>query len=311
MRASALVPAILFVLCSLAACNGGSSGGGPAPTPSPSPLRLYVSDGGTPGSVAAYLLPLTAKSVPIVTLTGGGVPVGMAADSAGRLFVANSATGRIQVFTQPILNGATPFFTLGPLVGTLAGDVKVDAQGNVYAPIATSCGFPCTNVQVEVFSSPVSSSSSASVTFTVQSADFIASHGMTFDPGGHLWTNTGKIPCSMREFSTPFTAASTPLLAFTNACAGYGLAFDSSGKLYTSGNGGIDVYSPPFSSSSTKDFTISSAPPSYLAFDAAGNLYAVAGSNLLEFSPPFGSTSVPVVTISLSARTQAGIAIGP
>ncbi len=321
MRTLGVAPEIFLACSILAACGGGGSSGAvptggssprPTPTPTPAQVRLYVSDGRTPGTINVFLLPLNTTSAPVTVLAGNNGPAGMAFDGAHRLFVANSLSGSLQVFAPPIVSGAVPAFTLS---AAAAVDVKLDSRGSAYALGSTRCGFFCSLDNIQVFSSPITGSSTVSVTFPVMRGSLLRTQGLAFDGSGHLWTNTGfRGTCTMQEYSTPIEPSTTAVLTFNNSCAnGYGLAFDSSGNMYSDGINGVDVYDAPFTASTTRAFTINNLSPVYLAFDPSGNLYvADIGGSLHEFSPPFSSKSVPVVALALPGVPEtAGIAIGP
>ena len=299
--------------------NGGTGeSASPSPTPSPTPaaLRAYISDNGTPGTVSVFSLPLTSSSAPRISIAGSGGPAAMGFDPVHRLFVVNSGSGVIQVFSQPITNAAVPTVAFhGPNTG-IAGngqeDVAFDPSGNAYISIGACAAFRCVG-NISAFAAPITSSSVPA--FVISERNSVP--GLAFDATGNLWavaSGFGGYATSITQFKPPFSSTSTPSLSFGDRFA-TAIAFDSTGNLYAANLNGVDVYTPPLTSSTAKAFTIAApgASPAYLAFDSAGTLYVtVSNGTVLVFTPPFSSNSTPAVTMPIpGAPTNAGIAIGP
>jgi sugar lactone lactonase YvrE len=305
---------ICAVITMLAACNGGAGGTVPPQTgglrqskliPAPAKARLYVSSG---RAIRVYKLPITAKSTPVATLkTGKGEPTGMAFDPMDRLFVANLSS-KIQVFTQPIVDGAVPSFTLA--TAGSANDVTLDSTGDAVVGESYPRGCPfCFFGYIEVFAAPITSSST--VSYTLNGGYVTVS--VAFNPNGNLWTELAQYssnkPNGMAEYSSPLRKGQRPIKRFKlgHNFGPTGLAFDSAGNLYVPTRTGVAVYQPP----RKKLFTIkASVGEGYLAFDASGNLYLTTDNRkLLKFSPPFSASSRPIVTLDLP-NSPAGVAIG-
>ena len=307
-----------------------------AVTPSPPLGRMYISDGANPGTIKAYAWPSLPLGNPLATLIGSNGPQGMAFDKAGDLFVANSAGQAVQVFSQPITDGAKPRFTLKPFflfcLGSCsnpllpdvavdsAGGLALDEGGTLYYQHCIEVCFATLTLKrsLYVYPAPVSASSPYhEISFSCQvhfkgykrigsncpDSGFGFFADIAFDRSGNLWAALSD--GHLEEYASPATT-SAPVLSVPISASG--IKFDTIGNLYVGTSNGVDVYRPPFSASMTKAFSINVAAPGYLAFDATGKLLvSSAGKNVLVFAPPFSSASVPVATLPVVAS---GIAIG-
>jgi hypothetical protein len=314
---------LAFLLAAaLTACSGASStvpqrDDSVDTLPSPSNLtsasenmRLYVS--GSRG-INVYKLPITATSTPVAVLKAGNQTGGMNFDSAHRLFVA-AGSNTIEVFTQPILNGAVPSFTLATY--TAPSSVALDSTGNaVVAEDRPSCHTICLFGVIEVFSAPISKSSTAG--YGLDGGYYTVS--VAVDPDGNFWTETADYSdMSSNKLTAYHESLSkkrwTAFRSFNLDVHNYGpagLAFDAAGNMYAPTQNGLEVYQPhPW----RKAFTIkASVSGGGLAFGPNGNLYVTTDNGrLLVFSPPFSASSMPRVTLHIPGRSlDAGIAIGP
>jgi len=296
---------------------GGPNGGG-GQTPTPVPQRLYVSDplqppNSTAGTIYAFALPVTASSTPVAVLSGTSFPEHMAFDPTQRLFVVNG--GAMQVFSQPIVSGAAPAFTIA--AGEARSSIAFDAQGNAYFTQCTSFVFSaCYDGEVDVLTAPLSSVSTVQFALTKTAAHQVP-FGLAFDKSGNLWVSVGGLskPAQLFEYSPPINSASVVALKFAASQVGT-LAFDAAGNLYIAGASGVDVYMPPFRAASSKAFTVPmphGGDAFAIAFDAAGKAYVSdSNGNIQVFTAPLSAGSVPVATLPLAlSPTEAGVAIGP
>jgi hypothetical protein len=309
-----------FACCLLAAatvilgigCGATSTGAPPVlptlpPTPTPQPVHLYLSQG------SVYTLPISNAS--ITALTIGSAGLGMALDATHRLVVARPADGTVQVFAAPIVNGATPAFTLSSGL-TGANDVAVDLAGDLliagYKPMMVCFFRNCRFVnrhQIQFVQAPIASSSVATTMYVGTPVLFVNQSmlAVALDPNGNLWSTNGA---KLFEFKPPFGPGAT--VASIIGEAGVGIAFDSNGNMFVATASGLDVFQPPFSGLMTKAFTINAASASYLAFDPSHNLYVTTtAGQLLIFAQPLRAASTPLITLNVPGGSNSGIAIGP
>lgn len=303
----------------LTACHGGGNTVPPTngttflpiskQIPAPAKARLYVSGG---NGIKVYKLPITSKSNPVAVLkTGKGNATGMAFDPMHRLFAANSSK-IIEVFTQPIINGAVPAFTLA--TAGSANNVALDSAGDAVVAESYARGCPfCMFGYIEVFAAPITSSST--VSFTLNGG--YATVSVAFNSNDNLWAELADYeasqPNGIQGYASPLRKGHEPIKSFRlgHNYGPTGLAFDSGGNMYVPTRAGVAVYQPhPWRKTVTMKASVNEG---YLAFDAAGNLYVTTDSRkLLEFSPPFSASSTPIVTLDLPhGRGVAGVAIGP
>ena len=83
-------------------------------------------------------------------------------------------------------------------------------------------------------------------------------------------------------FTLPVSSSSTPYAQFAAGSDGTPL-FLPNGSLYQGGSGKINVYTPPFTNTSTPSSFVTTAglSPAYLAIDPAGNVYETSGGNTI------------------------------
>lgn len=319
---------LIALQIALVACGGAGSTPGQLPTghpmtsPSPSspPSRLYLSGS---GAIDIFALPLTNGSTVADHIADTSFPQGMSFDPTHRLFVANRQlrnNGSVQIFTQPLANGAIPAFSLttGTTVCVPTGcgnsaalDVAFDRAGDLFVvgsqPFIICPTIRCpelvTGGMFMEFIAPITSSSTPSVSSSGSGVPLL---GDAIDHNGDLWI--ARSDGELVETNPPFGAGSGGFELAANTSGG--VAFDAAGNLYVATAGGVDVYRPPFSSSMTRAFTISATLPQFLAFDQAGNLYVTAGSQMLVFTPPFSGATGPLITLT-PPNAEFGIAIGP
>src|ERR1700737_1034574 len=118
MKVLRLLLPIALSVSVLAACTAQNQVLLPPPGSNPG-QHVFVSDFLFPGTIHIFgPTPLSASSTQAGSFSGIDDPVGMKFDGSNRLYVANfggnggAPNRRIQVFTQPIANGATAAFTI-------------------------------------------------------------------------------------------------------------------------------------------------------------------------------------------------------
>jgi streptogramin lyase len=212
------------------------------------------------------------------------LPLGMAFDATGNLWVANYVSNTILEYASP--------YTGSPIL-TVSNTALIGPAGIVFDSSHNMIVSSYNNNTISVFTPPYTGTP---VTFSARPAGGDPFQ-IALDASGNLYVATSSN--ALTVFAPPFTSSSTPAYSITTGITfGYGLAFDGSGNLwYMDGSNGIEEYTPPFSASSAPVLTMSNAAfksNGNLAFDAAGNLYYTNSSTLAGVvAPPFTSGSTP------------------
>jgi len=326
LNTRALLFRALVGLAALLAMTNVGCGGSPYMQAPPPPPPLSVSKllaAATNNTIAVYALPITAASTPVATIPDAFVS-GIAFDSAGQMLV--DVGGQIQVFDQPISNGAAPAFVISAPSGSgllFAGGLAFNAAGALFVGgglVPNGCHEFCTHTaSVSVLDGPISSSSVVKFTFVESNGCcFSLVSYEAFDKRGDLWAVVGE--AILDETAPPFSGNSQTQIALAPPYTiPLGVAFDSAGNMYVSTGrapgsgvqGDIVAYQPPFTASSQPTLLFGTTTFDYgngLALDSSGNMYAGTSSGLFMFSPPFTATGTPVVTLPGSFGI---VAVGP
>jgi sugar lactone lactonase YvrE len=124
-----------------------------------------------------------AETDPGATLDHFNLPVGMAIDGNGSVYVADYYNSRVLRFDAPLATGATAAQSFPDLSNPT--DVAIDLSGNLY--VADTL-----NQRVQVFSDPRTSDTQADYTFPNQDVPM----GMAFDNVGNFYlTDCGSATC--------------------------------------------------------------------------------------------------------------------
>lgn len=266
------------------------------------------------GSLQIYNVPVTSSSTPSGTITGLGNPRELFVDGKGRLFVPlDAGSGQtVNVYSSPVTSASAPAFVL-TTIGTAIEDTTEDAAGNVYetADVSSTC---C----IDVFTGPVNSAATAS--FEINSNAVTPNglgdpYGLAFDSSGtNLYVSSTR---SILKYAPPITSASTPAANVTPNQDNYGLAVDSSNRIFVADatvDDTIDVYTQPFTNASTRAFGLQVTPAGVvygMAFDGSGNLWVVqSGGTVWEIKAPITASSTPVQVLT-GVTSAYGIAFGP
>jgi sugar lactone lactonase YvrE len=223
--------------------------------------NLFVSSCVNPGSITEF----TPEGVPSTfASTGLNYPYGLAFDSSGDLFVANSLDdlGTGGYVTEITPGGATSTIPSGPDPKGLAFDSAGDLfetdyhSGNIYKYT--------TGGTLSIF---------ATVTPAPQA--------LAFNSVGDLFVGTGY--GNGNESITEITPTGTQTTFATGLGYIGALAFNSVGDLFEAdpGSGNIYEYTP----GGVRSTFASLANPNGLAFNSAGDLFAAAGSDIYEYTP--------------------------
>jgi hypothetical protein len=300
-------------LASLFGCGGGST----SSVTSTQTKGLAVSDFYN-NRVLIYDAPFSTNESATIVLgetnfTTGGVPnygsanafygpEGLAKDSSGNLYVADSENCRVLQFKPPFTNGMNasvaigqPDLTTSSCPGTGAPtSVTLDNKGNLWVTSAS-------NSEVVEFVPPFSNGMAATLV--------IGQYGLV-----------GAGPGACNQGGTP--TAST-------LCGPIAAAFDPNGNLWVSddGNSRVLKYAPPFSTGMAASlelgqpaataFTSGKANnggisatsvqnPWSLTFDASGDLWLADSANnrILEYVPPFTNGMTAALVIGQSNFTH-------
>jgi trimeric autotransporter adhesin len=201
---------------------------------------------------------------------GGGQPEGLAFDSAGDLFMADSYYSTIVKFTP---GGGSSVFASG--LDEPRG-LAIDKQGNVY--VANYGGSTINKF----------TPSGAGSVFATSANGLGLPTGLAFDGTGNLYV--ANVQSDSIEKFTP--GGSGSVFAHSGLSIPYGLTFDQAGNLYAANSGGgIEKFSS--SGADLGAFVTLDNSAVGLAFDNQGNLYAAnPWDDAIDKITPQGSTSV-------------------
>jgi sugar lactone lactonase YvrE len=288
----------------LAACNGGSKGGGgPVPTtgPSSSPGKntvVYVANS-TINTVTGYVSQQTTPAIKIST--GVSSPFALAVDGSGNLFVDNCqpcipGTGSTSTITVYAQGSMTPSYTISAGLSKPAA-LAVASNGTLYVA----------NEQSSTVTAYAKASTDVAMTISSSVATPVA---LAVDGSGNIYVANGALyPGNVTVYSP------TGSLIRTLPAGGVqSVAVDSTGRVYisncnvTCGNGtnpdSIIVYSP---NSTTVAYNVVTGIsfPTFMALDSSNNLYVAnnalgTGNNVIKYS---AGTGAPAATINAPGPT--------
>lgn len=225
-------------------------------------------------------------------------PIGVTADAAGNLYVADTGNCRVLKFAPPFSSGMNAALVLGQpdMATSCSSQDQVGAQGML------TPGWITFDAQGNLWVSDAA-------------ADRITEYEPPFTNGMAATLAIGQNSLQSTRNScngAPSLIGGTP--SDTTLCQPWGISFDTRGDLWVvdSGNSRILEYQPPFSTGmaatleigqpvatefsssagcSTGPTATSMCQPRALAFDAGGNLWVTDSEDwrVLEFTPPFSS----------------------
>jgi len=254
-----------------------------------------------PGEIFEY----TPSGVQSTYATGLSAPRGLAFDSIGNLFAAETVfVDHIQIGRVLKYNLHNKISTVGSAVQLFFEEVATDIAGNAYVMGVDDTGagtiFKFTPSGERIVFGSVPGTPNADQ----------ANWGLAFDSAGNLYAADGSAQTIYKFAPNGARTVFVGPSAFATGVYPVGLAFDSTGNLFVSTNCFCDPGSDtilkftPTGVEST--FATGLTNPRGLAFDSLGNLF-VAESNdfpdgdILEFPPGGGS---PTVFASFLNRPQ-------
>lgn len=333
-------------IAAVAACGGGGSSGTPAPVPTstsvavptptptatatavPSPGTLYVATTATAGPVTAYAAASTGASAPLETIAPAGVvPVSLAEDAAGNLYVLNRSGNSVLIYPK---GATTPSRTITStaLVGPETS-IAVDPSGNVYvlgfvtinATVGTQFGVAEFAPNAGTGATPIDA-----YTQTTQNNNVT---GIGVDGVGQMYvpanvTGGNNEILVFAAGTTGGSATPTRTISATQLGASSGLnaiAVDAAGDVYVSvgTSNSIVEFAPQASGTATPARTITGAAtllanPTSIALDPAGelvvqNVPTVGAPYVTTYAAGANGNVAPVRTITGAAN--GAIAAGP
>jgi sugar lactone lactonase YvrE len=265
--------------------------------------ELWVSDY-TANTVTAYGLAATPTPISSDTITAGlSMPVGIAVDASGDLWVANIGGHNVTVYA-PGTNTAIAADTISAGLNSPAG-LAFDASGSLWVADA---GLSIIEAFVPGTNTPI-----AGDTIT---AGVSGPQDLAFDASGHLWVaNTNA--SDVIAFSVTPTPTQITADTITAGLSGPdGLTFDASGLLRVADqtNSTITAYTPGTSTAISADTVSGSggvSSPQHVRFDASGRMWVANQTNgMVTAYAPGTTTPISADTIS-GFHAAGGLAFSP
>lgn len=178
--------------------------------------NIYVSDTEPGGYIDVYDGPVNASASPSFTISNNSVgttglvlPFDIAIGPNGDLYASDQED--VNQFTPPFSTASTPSASVTPNDDNYG--LRVDSSGRIFVANATGDG------DIDVYASPLTNSSSPTLTFDVSSAPI---KGLAFDGSGNLWAVDQN--GALWKIPAPITLSSHATQVLTLP-AGYGIVF--------------------------------------------------------------------------------------
>ena len=267
---------------------------------------LYVANS---NSIAVYPPGASGNVAPARTISGTNTgldfPFGVALDSAGNLYAANSRVKSITVYPPGVSGNWPPTRTIsGTSTGlTSPSGIALDSAGNLYVT---------NRIENSITVYPPGASGNVApariISGTNTGLDF--PFGVALDSTGNLYV-ANRDGNSITVYPPGASGNVAPARTISGTNTGldfpFGVALDSAGNLYITNDHGnsITVYPPGASGNVAPARTISGIntglnSPAGIALDSAGNLYVTnnSGNSITVFAPGATGNVAPARTIS-------------
>ncbi|HKW45450.1 MAG TPA: NHL repeat-containing protein [Candidatus Eremiobacteraceae bacterium] len=326
-RALTAAPFAVALLC-LSACKGSTSGGVVAgPTPPPSNGSVYLTDsaplvgGGSLDQVLVFPQNTNGGTAPAQDITGNttglSIPLGIAVDHSGNMWVTNSGTSSITEYPAGATGDIAPINTVQGSATFLSSPVgiAVDANSDLFVVNSQldSSGF----FEVLEFG-PNPTGNQAPIRRIGGAATLLNSpQYVVVDPSGNVYVTNSVLGASLINIFGPGAAGNTaPIVSFNGGCAlPDGIALDASNNIYAACDGDYTIREYSALNGSNIPTQIrslgvnSSLPqlfnPSGIALNPLGTLF-VANTGVVNIGPG----DVTIYAPSFINSTAPGASIG-
>jgi hypothetical protein len=249
-----------------------------------------------------------------ISISAAGAGIGSFAGGASPKAVFASGTGESETIMVTETNGVGSFAPVG--VSNLG---STNCPSSSVGLSASSFGASGSNFTISA-GSVNTAGTGCVVTFTDSFGGSVSIAETENTPQSMFVTNYNNNTIAI--YNQPFTNSSSPSATIaTGQFATEWMAFDTGGSFYVancgttcgqSGPSNVQIYSPPFTNSSTAGATIASGlnGPQGMAFDTSGNLYVANDGNMtvVIYNPPLNNSSTPSVSISNGVSNPTGVA---
>ncbi len=262
--------------------------------------RLFVGNDNSPGSVAAYNLPVSGAS-PIAFSVAANNVTAVATDFSGNMAVGDNA-GNVKFFPAPLSGASVPSASFSNGGGN-NGAIVFTSAGDFFVSTVSATG-------VNKFTRPFSNASVPSQ--TISNGGLTSPVGLAFDGAQNLYiSNSAGGGGNIFVYAPPYTGV--PVITPPAAGTAYRKMTIIGSQLFVAsvapGTGRVDVYSLPLTGASTPAFSITTGTntPEAASADLAGNLYIgnLTTSTVTVYNAPFSAGSAPATTLTVSGGTFA------
>jgi len=269
---------------------------------------IYVANDGATPSITEYSVGASGNATPSATisgsLTGLTVPVGVAVDSSGTLYVANSTVGTITEYSAGANGNIAPIRTITGLDVPYA--LAFDESGDLY--VANQGTGSSDAGSVAEYAPGAHGAATPTATIAGGSTGIDRPVGLAFDGTGTLYVN--NYGSNVTEYTSGVSGAPVRTITSTDLDGGtFLMAVDAAGTSYIANPGGPPANSiiefPYLASGSVTPVVLGSGGATDLDFpravglDASGNLYATNTSSdeITEYAPGANGLAAPISTI--------------